>query len=81
MRMSAVPIKTWNCPGCHRSFIVDAEATRDTCPWCNATVEQKGETIQLVSETPKPPEPPPATGTQPSANAGTQNWWPFEYSS
>src|SRR5579885_3657151 len=41
-RYSLVSIKSWNCPGCHRDFIVDAEATRDTCPWCNKTVEEKG---------------------------------------
>ncbi len=75
-------IKTWNCPGCHQSFIVDGESERDVCPWCNATVEQKGDDLQVVAEAPKQPE--PASAGEPHAAAsptGPQSWWPFEYSS
>jgi hypothetical protein len=56
-----VPIKSWSCPGCHRSFIVDAEATKDTCPWCQATVEEKGGALHLLSESPKGSETPKAS--------------------
>lgn len=90
-------IKSWNCPGCHREFIVDAEATRDTCPWCNKAVEDKSGDLQVVGEGEKPDDKPPesavsgaapegsATGSGASGSGtgttGTQSWWPFEYSS
>ena len=90
-------IKSWNCPGCHREFIVDAEAMRDTCPWCNKTVEDKSGDLQVVAEGEKPEDKlsePAASGSAPDGNVtgpgasnsgtgatGTQSWWPFEYSS
>lgn len=90
-------IKSWNCPGCHRDFIVDAESVRDTCPWCNKSVEDKSGDLQVVSESEKQGEKPsePATAasspeTNPTGSgapdsgtnaSGTQSWWPFEYSS
>jgi hypothetical protein len=78
-----VPIKSWTCPGCARPFIVDADAARDTCPWCHATVEQFENDLKVVTEpvkTPEstvPPEPEPTT----AASGGPQAWWPFEFSS
>ncbi|HVC32945.1 MAG TPA: hypothetical protein VNL16_05495 [Chloroflexota bacterium] len=86
-------IKSWICPGCHRDFIVDGESTRDTCPWCHAAVEEKSGTLQVAAKTEKPAE---AAGVSASPegyagssgasgsgtnSAGTQSWWPFEYSS
>ncbi len=92
-RYSLVSIKSWNCPGCHRDFIVEAEATRDTCPWCNKTVEEKGGVLQVIGEgekqEDKPPNPastegsPAASGSSDTGSGatGAQSWWPFEYSS
>lgn len=84
-------IKSWNCPGCHRDFIVDDESTRDTCPWCHATVEDKSGDLHVVTEAEKTTETASATSSAEghaggsaasgSSNAGTQSWWPFEYSS
>ncbi|MGH2459600.1 MAG: hypothetical protein ACRDIY_12125 [Chloroflexota bacterium] len=90
-------VKSWNCPGCHREFIVEAEAMRDTCPWCNQAVEDKEGDLQVVADTQKADDKPPgpssadtaaegnAAGPGPSSSgtgsAGTQSWWPFEYSS
>jgi hypothetical protein len=88
-----VSIKSWSCPGCHRDFIVDAEAVRDTCPWCNVVVEDKSGALQVVSEGESTPETAAAasssdahsssSGSSSSGtnNSGTQSWWPFEYSS
>jgi hypothetical protein len=87
-----VSIKSWSCPGCHRDFIVDAESVRDTCPWCNATVEEKSGHLQIVTESEKPAEAAATASAETSSsssgaagsgtgNSGTQSWWPFEYSS
>jgi hypothetical protein len=77
-----VPIKSWTCPGCHRAFIVDAETSRDTCPWCQAVVEQSGDNLKVTSEAPKPAGQVSGSGeANPSGSTGTQAWWPFEYSS
>jgi hypothetical protein len=77
-----VPIKSWTCPSCQRPFIVDAEAARDTCPWCNTAVEQRDNELKVIGEAPRPAEPAPVTPeTPPSGPAGSQAWWPFEYSS
>lgn len=86
-------VKSWSCPGCHRDFIVDAEAVRDTCPWCNATVEEKSGALQVVTDDSSTPETAAATSSSEghasgsggsggtANNSGTQSWWPFEYSS
>lgn len=90
-------IKSWSCPGCHKDFIVDAESARDTCPWCKATVEEKGGDLRVVTAGEKPaeaanpgtaqaaaPEGQPAGSGAASSgtnSAGTQSWWPFEFSS
>ncbi|HLG50239.1 MAG TPA: hypothetical protein VKY56_01200 [Chloroflexota bacterium] len=82
-------IKVWTCPGCHREFIVDAEAVRDTCPWCHVGVEQKDNELRVVSEGEKPREASSgetSSGSPGAPNAGAapgsgQGWWPFEYNS
>jgi hypothetical protein len=88
----AVPIKSWSCPGCHRSFIVDSESAKDTCPWCGVAVEEKDGALRVVPSpapaggSPGTPGQPPPPGTSPAgSSAGSpgqgsgQNWWPFEY--
>lgn len=82
-------VKPWVCPECHQEFIVDGESTRDTCPWCQAVVEEGGEGLRVVvqeaAETFPPGEPPPedeADEAEPAgATSGTQSWWPFEHNS
>jgi len=69
-----VPIKSWNCPSCQQNFIVDSEAERDTCPWCKATVEEKGEKLQVAADSAKLKEATvesAASGTNSSGNSST----------
>lgn len=79
-------VKPWLCPACHQEFIVDAESTRDTCPWCHSAVEERGEGLRVVvqegAESFPPGEPPDdgADEAEPAATtSGTQSWWPFEH--
>ena len=75
-------VKTWNCPKCYEAFIVDGDATRDTCPWCQAAVEQTGDGLKVASEpTPGADTPKPAPEQPPTGLAGAQTWWPFELGS
>jgi hypothetical protein len=77
-----VRIKDWTCPGCQRSFIVDVDANRDTCPWCHATIEQRENDLKVVGEPAATDEPQPSpVETQPTGPVGSQAWWPFEFSS
>lgn len=80
-------VKPWICPDCRQEFIVEAEAIRDTCPWCNAAVEEREGRLQVVvveeppidDEEQTPPEQlEDARDSEPApAPSGTQSWWPF----
>jgi len=65
-----VPIKSWNCPSCLRTFIVDSDAERDTCPWCKATIEEKTGNLRVVTETQNPKEGTAETTAASPANSG-----------
>jgi len=76
-----VAIKSWVCPGCQRTFIVDWESSRDVCPWCNAAVEEHDGTLRIAPEE-KPPTAAPATDAGPGAQQpAALAWWPFRISS
>lgn len=42
-------VKPWQCPECRQEFIVDASAVRDTCPWCQTSVEEHDGIVRPVS--------------------------------